>query len=99
MRHLLFLLFVTITSIAASQVASIPFEKEGLVYIPVKVPGEETPLQFVFDTGASTAVMDKAVATRLGITADTKQYASGASGSQEYEIAVNRTLAIAQAHL
>lgn len=94
MRHLLFLLFVTITSLANSQVASIPFEKEGLVYIPVSVPGEETPLQFVFDTGASTAVMDKAVATRLGITADTKQYASGASGSQEYEIAVNRTLEI-----
>ncbi len=94
MRHLLFFLLVCITSVATSQVASIPFEKEGLVYIPVKVPGEEKPLQFVFDTGASTAVMDKAVATRLGITADTKQYASGASGSQEYEIAINRTLEI-----
>jgi hypothetical protein len=38
--------------------------------------------------------MDKAVATRLGIKADMKQYATGASGSQEYEIATNRTLEI-----
>ncbi|WP_299681979.1 aspartyl protease family protein [uncultured Dokdonia sp.] len=95
MRNYLFLLFLSITTFVSSQVASIPFEKEGLVYIPVKIGEKETPLTFVFDTGASTAVIDKTVAKRIGIKADTKQYATGASGSQEYEIALNRTLTIA----
>ncbi len=94
MRHYLFLLFISFSTLVNSQEASIPFEKEGLVYIQVKVPEKEEALTFVFDTGASTAVMDKAVATRLGIKADTKQYATGASGSQEYEIAINRTIEI-----
>ncbi|WP_366519377.1 aspartyl protease family protein [uncultured Dokdonia sp.] len=38
--------------------------------MPVKVAGEEKALTFVFDTGASTAVMDKAVVTRLRITTE-----------------------------
>lgn len=94
MRYYLFLFFISSTIVTTSQVASIPFEKEGLVYIPVEVPEKNESLTFVFDTGASTAVMDKTVATRLGIKADTKQYATGASGSQEYEIAVDRTIRI-----
>jgi len=94
MRYYFLLVFISNTIIATSQVASIPFEKEGLVYIPVEVPEKNEPLTFVFDTGASTAVMDKTVATRLGIKADTKQYAIGASGSQEYEIALDRTIRI-----
>ena len=94
MRYYLFLILVCFSTLVTSQVASIPFEKDGLVYIQVKVPEKEEALTFVFDTGASTAVMDKAVATRLGIKADTKQYATGASGSQEYEIAINRTIEI-----
>lgn len=95
MKYYLFFIISCIYSTAISQVTSIPFTKDGLVYISVNTPEKETPLTFVFDTGASTAVMDKTTASRLGITADTKQYATGASGSQEYEIAINRTLTIA----
>lgn len=95
MKSYLLLLFISCSTLAISQVTSIPFTKDGLVYIAVHTPEKDTPLNFVFDTGASTAVMDKATAKQIGITADTKQYATGASGSQEYEIAVNRTLTIA----
>ncbi|MEP0265370.1 aspartyl protease family protein [Dokdonia sp.] len=95
MKYFLFFIFIGIYTTTTGQIASIPFIEDGLVYIPVTVPGEEETLQFVFDTGASTAVLDKSIATRLGIEADTKQYATGASGSQEYEIAIHRTLEIA----
>ncbi len=95
MKHFIFFIFVSIYTTMIGQVASIPFVEDGLVYIPVQVSNNVETLQFVFDTGASTAVMDKSIATRIGIKADTKQYATGASGSQEYEIALNRTLEIA----
>lgn len=95
MKYYLFFSIAIIYSTIYGQVTSIPFTKDGLIYISVNTPEKDTPLTFVFDTGASTAVMDKTTANHLGITADTKQYATGASGSQEYEIAINRTLTIA----
>ncbi|MFT5892082.1 MAG: putative aspartyl protease, partial [Dokdonia sp.] len=94
MRYSLFLVLICFSTLVTSQETSIPFEKDGLVYIPVKLPEKKEILTFVFDTGASTAIMDKKVATRLGIKADSKQYATGASGSQEYEIAINRSIDI-----
>ena len=76
--------------ISFAQEVSIPFEEDGLVYIPIKVGESQETLQFVFDTGASTAVIDSKVAERLGIKADATTYATGANGSQEYKIVNNQ---------
>lgn len=70
-----------------AQLATLPFTENGLVFIQVQLNGEEEKLNFVFDTGASTTVLDKAVAKRLGIEPTSTQNAQGASGSQKYEIA------------
>lgn len=91
-------------SIMQAQVATIPFEKDGLMYIKVKVNDHETPLNFVFDTGASTAVIDEKIASAIGIKADYQQPTEGAAGTEMYNIALSQKLQIqditvADAHL
>ncbi|MEM6719763.1 MAG: aspartyl protease family protein [Bacteroidota bacterium] len=73
-----------------AQEAIIPFEKDGLMYIKVKMNTHEEPLNFVFDTGASTAVLDEKVAERIGVKANYQQPATGASGTEMYNIALSQ---------
>ncbi|MBC8753254.1 aspartyl protease family protein [Kordia sp. YSTF-M3] len=82
------------TAALQAQVATIPFESDGLMYIKVKVNDHAEPLNFVFDTGASTAVLDEKVAKEIGITADYQQPAAGAAGTEMYNIALSQKLHI-----
>lgn len=77
-----------------AQVATIPFVKDGLMYIKVKVNDHAEPLNFVFDTGASTVVLDEKVAQEIGVTADYQQPAEGAAGTEMYNIALSQKLHI-----
>jgi hypothetical protein len=73
-----------------AQVATIPFQKDGLMYIKVKVNEQQEPLNFVFDTGASTVVLDEKTAAEIGVKANYQQPAEGASGTQMYNIALSQ---------
>lgn len=77
-----------------SQVTTIAFEDNELVFIKVKVNQHQEPLHFVFDTGASTAVLDSEVAKRLGIRSNYSQSTQGANGSEVYQIATGQTITI-----
>ena len=86
----LFLFFSTNTLLA--QVETITFEEDGLVFIDVKVNNHKEFLSFVFDTGASTTVLDSTVAKRLGIASTYSQSTEGANGSKVYDIATGQTV-------
>lgn len=94
MKRLLLLFFCVLHLSILGQVASIPFEKDGLVYIQVKFPESDTPLQFVFDTGASSAVIDTEAAKRIGLTSNHFTAATGTSGTQTYELATGKAVSI-----
>jgi hypothetical protein len=83
--------FVSFSTLQA-QVAKIPFENDDLLFIKVKVNDHAEPLNFVFDTGASTAVLDENVAKAIGVTADYQQPTEGAAGTEMYNIALSQKL-------
>ncbi|WP_046758117.1 aspartyl protease family protein [Kordia jejudonensis] len=85
---------ICIATIAQAQVAKIPFENDNLMFIKVKVNAHTTPLNFVFDTGASTMVLDETVAKKLGVKADYQQPTEGAAGTEMYNIALSQQLHI-----
>ena len=65
----------------------IPFSFEnGIIFIHLKINGRSEPLNFVFDTGATTTVLDSAVAVKYGIKPLTQQNSTGATGNQAYDI-------------
>ncbi|WP_299889029.1 aspartyl protease family protein [uncultured Lacinutrix sp.] len=86
-------LFATIIQVQA-QVATIPFELDGLMYVKVKVNDSDEVLNFIFDTGASAIVLDETKAKELGIKADYQQPATGAGGSEMYNIALSQKLIV-----
>ncbi|MDH7445239.1 aspartyl protease family protein [Aquimarina sp. 2201CG14-23] len=94
MNRILFTLFIFIAIAAKAQVETIPFEEDQLVFIKVKINNTKESLNFVFDTGASTGVLDSAVAKRLGVTSNYSQVAQGANGSETYNIALNQTIRV-----
>ncbi|WP_298418608.1 aspartyl protease family protein [uncultured Kordia sp.] len=89
----LFYLLISV-SIMQAQVATVPFENDNLMFIKVKVNAHTEPLNFVFDTGASTIVLDETVAKELGVNSDYQQPAEGAAGSEVYNVALSQKLHI-----
>ncbi|SHI79459.1 aspartyl protease family protein [Aquimarina spongiae] len=94
MNRFFLIIILCIGSSLQAQVATIPFEKKELVFIKVKVNQHQEPLHFVFDTGASTAVLDSEVAKRLGIQSNYSQNTRGANGSEVYQIATGQSITI-----
>lgn len=82
-----------------AQVATIPFVQDGLMYIKVKMNDHDEPLNFVFDTGASTVVLDENVAKKIGVKADYQQPAEGAAGTEMYNIALSQQFQIGDVFL
>jgi predicted aspartyl protease len=78
-------LLVLVTAVATSpglhagRPAVVPFEMAGRhIFIEARLAGEK--LDFVFDTGASSAVLSQATAARIGIVPERVSTATGASG-------------------
>ncbi len=96
----IFFLFLTFQSLFSSgQIATIPFIEEGLVFIKVKVNDHDKSLHFVFDTGASAAVLDAGIAKDLGISSSYSSYVQGASGSENYKIATEQKIVVGSLEL
>ncbi len=94
MKKTVYILSFLITQVLWSQMATVPFVEDGLIFIKVQVNDYAQPLNFVFDTGASAAVLDATVAKRIGVQASFSQNAQGAAGSQTYEVATGQKLLI-----
>ncbi|MFK7749958.1 MAG: aspartyl protease family protein [Kordia sp.] len=93
-NYLLLFCLIVFISVTQAQVATIPFENDELMYIKVKVNEHTAPLNFVFDTGASTVVLDEKVAEKIGVKADYQQPTQGAAGSEMYNIALSQKFQI-----
>lgn len=79
----------------AEPLASVPFELlGGHLFIQLEVNQHREPLSFVFDTGASAAVLDTQIAKQLGIQARRTLNATGANGNQTYHIATRQKLTV-----
>jgi hypothetical protein len=81
-------------STTQAQVATIPFVQDELMYIKVKINDHDESLNFVFDTGASTVVLDENVAKKIGVKANYQQPAEGAAGTEMYNIALSQQFQI-----
>jgi predicted aspartyl protease len=77
-----------------AQVAEIPFETKdnGHIYLKVKVNNSDKVLNFVFDTGATSDLLDTKTSKKLGLKADYQQTVEGAGGSKKYDIILNQKL-------
>lgn len=73
--------------------------KGNLISIPVKINGDKEILNFIFDTGATSCVLDSQVAKKLNIEAISEQTSTGATGSSTYKLAEIKTLSIGGLHL
>jgi hypothetical protein len=64
------------------------YGKKIFIQLAVKAPNQLEI--FVFDTGASSTVIDSAAAQRLGIVANYSQAVTGASGQKLYQMALDQ---------
>jgi hypothetical protein len=86
---LLFALIISINSNA--QIAEIPFElKNGLILLDININDNTEANTFVFDTGATSDLLDSTTANKLGLEANYKQDVSGAGGTKSYDIILNQ---------
>jgi Aspartyl protease/PDZ domain len=92
MKILFSLALVVLTVLSSrAQDHRLPFVfygKKIFIQLAVKAPNQlET---FVFDTGASSTVIDSTAAQRLGIVANYSQAVTGASGQKLYQMALDQ---------
>lgn len=92
----IFLLVLIQSILLNAQVATIPFEikDNGHLYLKVKVNNSKEALNFVFDTGATSDLLDKGIAEKMGIKANYQQSVQGTGGSKTYDIATNQKLVL-----
>ncbi len=76
-----------------AQIAEIPFElKNGLILLDVNVNDNTEANTFIFDTGATSDLLDSTSADKLGLEANYKHDVSGAGGTKSYDIILNQKL-------
>lgn len=75
----------------------IPFElKNDIILIQLKVNDNESSNTFVFDTGASSDVLDIEVAKSFGLKPDYKQAVSGAGGINTVDVVLDQKFKLGQ---
>ncbi|CAM4423472.1 Domain amino terminal to FKBP-type peptidyl-prolyl isomerase [Pedobacter westerhofensis] len=79
-----------------AQVAELPFEFRGKHLFVKAQTGTSDTLNFIFDTGATGAMIDSATAERAGISKESRLPASvaGSGGSQSYIMALNQSIKV-----
>lgn len=78
-----------------AQVATIPFDldDDGMVFLKVNINNSNSkPVNFVFDTGATSDVLDTSTAKDLGLTPNYHQDIAGAGGTKRYDIILSQKL-------
>lgn len=89
-----FLAFISIFSLDA-QIAEIPFEiKDDLIFLKVNINDNTEVSTFLFDTGATSDLLDSTTASKLGLKANRKQDVSGAGGSKSYDIILHQKITL-----
>jgi len=88
------LIFVIAINVNA-QVAEIPFElKNNLILLKGNINNNLDECTFVFDTGATSDLLDHTTAKKLGLEANYKQEVSGAGGTKTYDIVLSQKLTL-----
>lgn len=78
-----------------AQIAEIPFDlKNGLILLDVNINDNTEASTFIFDTGATSDLLDSTTANKLGLKANHKQAVLGAGGAKSYDIILNQKLTL-----
>lgn len=81
---------------SSAQLLEIPFEiKNDIALIEVQINDNPYTNTFLFDTGATSDVLDSRVADPLGLKANYKQDVPGAGGTTTFDIVRTKTLSLA----
>ncbi len=73
---------------------------ENHVFVSVRINGNNEELRFLFDTGAGRTVLDKRIASRLGLHADAKSSISGVgAGRVDVDLVKNASLQLGEVRL
>ena len=93
MKTITLLLVLIISVQLNAQIAEIPFElKNGLILLDVTINDNTEASTFVFDTGATSDLLDSTTASKLGLKANYKQVIKKpTSAGDTYIIAENST--------
>lgn len=96
MKRKILILFLSVGITSHAQIAKIPFKllPGGHILLKVKMNDNDQELDFVFDTGASTGVIDKTTAEELGLKSTEKVRVPGAGGIETYDLIRNQQLKI-----
>ena len=91
---LLFSILLT-SNFLNAQIAEIPFElKKDLILLKVNINDETETNTFLFDTGATSDLLDSTTAKRMGLKANYQQDVSGAGGTKTYDIILSQKLTV-----
>ena len=96
MKTITLLLVLIISAHLNAQIAEIPFEliDDGLILLDVTINDNTEASTFLFDTGATSDLLDSTTANKLGLKANYKQDVSGTGGSKSYDIILNQKLTL-----
>lgn len=96
MKRMILLVFLLTVIVSQAQITKLPFKllPGGHILLKVKMNKINQELDFVFDTGASTGVIDKATAKKLGLDSTEKVRVPGAGGVETYDLIRNQQLKI-----
>lgn len=76
-------------------IAEIPFELiSDIILLKVKINDNTEENTFVFDTGATSDLLDTKTANKLGLKANYQQPVSGAGGTKSYDIVLSQKLTL-----
>lgn len=88
-------IFLAIMNNLNAQVAEIPFElKNSIILLEANINDNSTASRFVFDTGATSDLLDSSTATNLGLEANYNQKVAGAGGTKTYDIILSQKLTL-----
>lgn len=78
-----------------AQIAEIPFElKNGMILLDVNINDNTEVSTFIFDTGATSDLVDSTIANKLGLKSNYKQPVAGAGGTKFYDIVLSQKLTL-----
>ena len=99
-KTIAFALLLFCSCILSAQEAVIPFkDNNGIMYIETIIDDYPEPLNFVFDTGASSTVLDEEIAEKMNVDSRGTTSATGASGSASYKLARAKKITIENVQL
>ncbi len=98
-KFLFFIILLCYSIYIHTQEFVIPFQEDSWAFIELKINDSNESLSFVFDTGASSTVINKTTAERLGIKTNLQRNVSGANGNESYKIVKEQTIDIGDLHL